>query len=69
MTKTKRTQRKFEPSDSLKRFIPPLFDIAKITPPTNWDTSRRNAAYGGRRSGDKQEDQQEGEKHRAAMMR
>ena len=32
----------FEPSDSLKRFIPPLFEIGKTSPPTSWGRSRRS---------------------------
>jgi hypothetical protein len=61
------TVRKFEPSDSLKRFIPPLFEIGKVTPPQSWDTSRRSASYGERR--EDQDQEQPKDKHRAAMMR
>jgi hypothetical protein len=60
------TERKFEPSDSLKRFIPPLFEIGKVTPQQTWDTSRRSASYGERREDQGQEQQKD--KHRAAMM-
>lgn len=60
------TERKFEPSDSLKRFLPPVYEIGKVTPPNAWDTSRRSASYGRRRE-DKGEGQPK-DKHQAALM-
>jgi hypothetical protein len=61
------TERKFEPSDSLKRFIPPLFEIGKMTPPKAWDTSRGSASYGEQRESEDQDDDKD--KHRAALMK
>jgi hypothetical protein len=58
-------ERKFEPSDSLKRFIPPLFEIGKVTPPEAWDTSRKSASYGDQRSENREPSK---DKNRAAMM-
>jgi hypothetical protein len=66
MTKKKTTERKFETSDSLKRFIPPPYEIGKVTPPKAWDTSRRSASYGERREDQDQAKQKD--KRRAAMM-
>jgi len=62
-TKKASSERRFEPSDSLKRFIPPLFEIGKINPPTVY-TTRRNAVYGEKRNEKEQEDK---DKQRAAL--
>jgi hypothetical protein len=66
--KAKKTasEKRFEPSDSLKRFIPPLFEIGKINPPTVY-TTRRNAVYGGRRDEREQEQEQDKDKRQAAL--
>jgi hypothetical protein len=59
-------EQKFDPSDSLKRFLPPVYEIGKVTPPKAWDTSRRSASYGGKKEDPERERHKD--KHRAASM-
>jgi len=59
MSRSKKTKKlpKFEPSDSLSRFIPPLFEIGKSGPQTSWDLSRRVSLKSAKKEAPREEEE------------